>query len=194
MFVDGIQVYLLDTYNKYTPINCNISVQIMGGGNFMRFGADDRTWTCTPKAPEPKSGVSANFTTSAYWLRYYTSNRDNIKLSEEYEGHVCCVNEEHYNAFQTVDFFTCKRKDKGQNCNSETDYRVGHIFAQEIEGWDRSGDAQNEQDVENIWADDIAERDGILALFVGNERCYELGQWCSESNDREAYYRIWNAE
>ena len=45
-------------------------------------GTDDRTWTCTLFALEPKSNVSANFTTSAKRY-YYSIKSSNVKQKAE---------------------------------------------------------------------------------------------------------------
>ena len=53
------------------------------GQKVRRFvGTDDRTWTCTLFALEPKSNVSANFTTSAKRY-YYSIKSSNVKQKAE---------------------------------------------------------------------------------------------------------------
>ena len=49
---------------------------------FWLIGTDDRTWTCTLFALEPKSNVSANFTTSAKHY-YYSIKSSNVKQKAE---------------------------------------------------------------------------------------------------------------
>ena len=52
------------------------------GFNWVQLGTDDRTWTCTLFALEPKSNVSANFTTSAKRY-YYSIKSSNVKQKAE---------------------------------------------------------------------------------------------------------------
>ena len=59
--------------------SCDFVKRKMRCNNLHRtVGTDDRTWTCTLFALEPKSNVSANFTTSAKRY-YYSIKSSNVK-------------------------------------------------------------------------------------------------------------------
>lgn len=70
-------------YKTWTRKKCkNITQSNHYGFNWVSFGTDDRTWTCTLFALEPKSNVSANFTTSAKRY-YYSIKSSNVKQKAE---------------------------------------------------------------------------------------------------------------
>ena len=117
-----------------------------------------------------------------------------VNLSHENIGEVCAVDGEKRRTFQTAEFLLCDRKYKTDGADDEKNCRIVKSGYVDRHGRNDGTCAENEYDIEDVGADNVAERKVALPLFRGNDGRYELGKRSADSDDRKTDKRLAHAE
>ena len=106
-----------------------------------------------------------------------------VNLSHENIGEVCAVDGEKRRTFQTAEFLLCDRKYKTDGADDEKNCRIVKSGYVDRHGRNDGTCAENEYDIEDVGADNVAERKVAFALSCRNNRRYKLGKRSAYSND-----------
>ena len=149
-------------------------------------------WYTAPMQGSPKKW-SDNANTD--WLRatakptFTLAMTSNPVLSDDREHHGRDIDQDHHDAHRTVDLVP-QREDKDQDRRGDQDREVDHRREVDLDRVDRSGHAEDQQDIEDIGADDIADRQTVFALARGDHRGHQLRQRGAQRDDRQTDQRL----
>ena len=112
-----------------------------------------------------------------------------IGSSDDGEYHGCDVDQDHHGALRTVDLVP-QREDEYQDRSRNQDRDVDHRRKVDPDRMDGAGNAEDQQDIEDIGADNITDRQTVFPLARGDDRGHQLGQRGAHRDDRQTDQRL----